>query len=415
MNILIKNTTVLDKNSIYHKKKVNIHIVNGKIKEIGNTNGDSKSKIIEDKNLHVSPGWFDIGTRLTEPGFEILDTIETLSDSALKGGFTGLAVFPNTNPVVDNKSIITSILNKSKNCKADIYPVGSITVGAKGSDIAEMIDMYKHGAVAFSDGKFPLAHSGVMSRALRYTSVIPTPVINHPEDMTISESGIINEGKMSVYLGVKGRPALAETMMLTRDIYLCQYNNSRLISHMITTSESVKLIKSAKRKNINISCTVSFHNLIEDESVLKNFDSMHKVLPPLRTKNDSNALIRGLKDNTIDAIVSNHYPLNIEDKRKAFFDAKYGAISLEYMFAILNTRLSGKLELDVLVDKISNKPREILGLEQITIEEGNKANMTIFSPDIEWTLTEDDIKSKSGNVPYIGEKLKGKVIYTINS
>ncbi len=414
MNILIKNATVLDKNSIYHKKKVNIHIVNGIIKEIGNTTGEKNSKIIDEKNIHVSPGWFDIGTRLTEPGYEILDTIKTLSASAMKGGFTGLAVFPNTNPVADNKSVITSIINKSKSFNTDIYPIGSITVGAKGTEISEMIDMYHHGAIAFSDGRYPVAHSGVMSRALRYSSILPCPIINHPEDMTISESGIVNEGKISVYLGVKGRPALAETMMLIRDINLCQYNESQIISHLITTSESVKLIKEAKRKNINISSTVSFHNLIENENALKEFNSMHKVLPPLRTKNDTNALLRGIKDNTIDAIVSNHYPLNIEDKRKAFFDAKYGAISLEYMFAILNTRLSDKLGLDILIEKISNSPREILGLEKVTIKEGTKANITVFSPDIEWILTKTDIKSKADNIPFLGEKLKGKVLYTIN-
>jgi dihydroorotase len=413
MNILIKNAIVLDKKSIYHKKRVNIHIVNGKIKEIGNTKGDAKSKVIDEKNLHVSPGWFDIGTRLTEPGYEILDTLETLSASANKGGFTGLAVFPNTNPVADNKSIITSIIDKSKNHKTKIYPIGAITIGNKGTDIAEMIDMYKNGAIAFSDGKYPLAHSGVMSRALLYTSNLPTPVINHPEDMTISESGIVNEGKISVYLGVKGRPVLAETMMLLRDIYLCEYNKSTIISHMITSSESVKLIKSAKRKNINVKSTVSFHNLVADETVLKDFDSMHKVLPPLRTKKDINALIKGLKDDTLDAIVSNHYPLNIEDKRKAFFDTKYGAISLEYMFALLNTRLSGKLELDILIEKISNSPREILGLKPVTIEEGNKANMTVFSPDMEWTLTKKDIRSKGDNIPFLEEKLKGKVLHTI--
>jgi len=414
MNILIKNATVLDKNSIYHKKKVNIHIVNGIIKEIGNTTGEKNSKIIDEKNIHVSPGWFDIGTRLTEPGYEILDTIKTLSASAMKGGFTGLAVFPNTNPVADNKSVITSIINKSKSFNTDIYPIGSITVGAKGTEISEMIDMYHHGAIAFSDGRYPVAHSGVMSRALRYSSILPCPIINPPEDMTISESGIVNEGKISVYLGVKGRPALAETMMLIRDINLCQYNESQIISHLITTSESVKLIKEAKRKNINISSTVSFHNLIENENALKEFNSMHKVLPPLRTKNDTNALLRGIKDNTIDAIVSNHYPLNIEDKRKAFFDAKYGAISLEYMFAILNTRLSDKLGLDILIEKISNSPREILGLEKVTIKEGTKANITVFSPDIEWILTKTDIKSKADNIPFLGEKLKGKVLYTIN-
>ncbi|HHH52410.1 MAG TPA: dihydroorotase [Bacteroidetes bacterium] len=414
MNVLLKNAQILDINSKYHKKKTNIHIVDGIIKSIGNTNGDKNSQIIESKNLNVSPGWLDIGTRLTDPGKENLDTIFSLSASAIKGGFTGLAVFPNTVPVMDNKSVIESILHKTKNTIVDFHPIGSITVGAEGKEISEMIDMHKHGAVAFSDGKNPLKHSGVISRALRYTSNLNATVINHPEDMDISESGIINEGKMSVFLGMKGRPVLAETMMLYRDLKLAEYNNSSLIAHMISSSESVKMIKTAKSKKHDIYSTVSFHNLVEDESVLKDFNSFHKVLPPLRTKADVNALIRGINNDAIDAIVSNHYQLDIEDKRKAFYDAKYGAISLEYMFGILNSRLNSKLKLEKIIEKISTGPRKILGLENVTIEQGQRANMTIFDPDIEWTLTESDIKSKSSNTPYLGYKLKGKVLGIIN-
>ena len=414
MNILLKNATILDNNSIYNKKKADIHIVNGKIKAIGNTSGDSNSQVIESPNLHISPGWLDIGTRLTDPGYENLDTIDSLSESALKGGFTGLAVFPNTKPVVDNKSVISSILEKAKKTNVDFYPIGAITVEAQGKEIAEMIDMYKHGAVAFSDGKNPLLHSGVMSRALRYTSTFKARIINHPEDMNITESGIINEGKISVYLGMKGRPSLAETMMLYRDIKLAEYNESSLVAHMISTTESVRLIKAAKSRKSDIYSTVSFHNLIEDETILKDFNSMHKVLPPLRTKTDVNGLIRGLKNNTIDAIVSNHYPLDIEDKRKAFFDAKYGAISLEYMFGLLNTKLDKKINIENLIEKISSGPRKVLGLPQIKIEEGQKANITVFDPDLEWTFNNQDIKSKSSNTAYIGCRLKGKVIGTIN-
>jgi len=414
MNVLLKNVTVLDKNSKFHNKRINIHIVNGKIKDLGKIKGDTKSQKIEGKHLCVSPGWLDIGTRLTEPGYENLDDLNTLSQSATKGGFTGLAVFPNTNPVVDNKSIISSILSKSTGILTDIYPIAAITNANNGMELAEMIDLYKHGAVAFSDGKTPLAHAGVMSRALNYSSNLPTPVINHPEDMTISESGILNEGKMSVYLGMKGRPALAETAMLQRDILLSEYNDANIISHMISTAESVKLVKAAKRKKIRIKATVSYHNLVADEEALKEFDSMHKVIPPLRTKKDNNELIKGLKDDTIDAIVSNHYPLDIEDKRKAFFDTKYGALGLENMFSTLNTKLRNKLPFEVFIDKISNKPREILGLPPVRIAIGEKANLTIFSPTEEFVFTEKDIKSKSSNSPFVGNKFVGKVIGIIN-
>lgn len=414
MNILIKNAVVIDKNSDYHNKEVNLHIVDGKIKKIGKTNGDEKSIIIKEKNLHISPGWFDIGTRLTEPGYEDLDDLNTLSSSASQGGFTGLAVFPNTNPVVDNKSVVISIINKAKEKIVDILPIGAMTTNNNGMDLAEIVDLYKHGAIAFSDGKKPMAHAGVLSRALRYTSNLPTPILNHPEDFTITESGIVNEGKMSVYLGMKGRPSIGETIMLQRDITLCEYNDSNLISHMISCSDSVKLLRAAKKRNLKINATVSYHNLVADEDDLKNFNSMHKIVPPLRTKNDNNALIRGLKDGTIDAIVSNHYPLDFEDKRKAFFDTKYGAIGLENVFSVLNSKLGNKISLDLLIDKLSNSPREILGLTANTIVEGNKANITLFSPDMEWKFTSKDIKSKSENSPFVGQKLLGKVIGVIN-
>ena len=414
MNILIKNAVVIDKNSSFHNKKVNIHIVDGKIKKIGKTDGDEESTIIKEKNLHISPGWFDIGARLTEPGYEDLDDLDTLSSSASQGGYTGLAVFPNTNPVVDNKSVVISILIKAKEKIIDILPIGAMTTNNNGIDMAEMIDLYKHGAIAFSDGKKPMAHAGVLSRALRYTIDLPTPILNHPEDYSITESGIVNEGKMSVYLGMKGRPSIAETIMLQRDITLCEYNDSNLISHMVSCSDSVKLIRAAKRKNLKINATVSYHNLVADEDDLKDFNSMHKVVPPLRTKNDVNALVRGLKDDTINAIVSNHYPLDLEDKRKAFFDTKYGAIGLENVFSVLNSKLRKKISLDVLIEKLSNAPREILGLKTNTIGEGNPANITLFTPDMEWKFTYKDIKSKSNNSPFVGQKLTGKVLGIIN-
>jgi len=414
MNVLLKNVTVLDKNSEFNNKKINIHIVNGTIKDLGKTKGDAKSQVVEGKDLCVSPGWLDIGTRLTEPGFENLDDLKSLSKSAAKGGFTGLAVFPNTNPVVDNKSVVSALLSKSSDYTIDIYPIAAITNSNNGMELAEMVDLYKHGAIAFSDGKIPLAHSGVLSRALNYSSNLPTPIINHPEDMNISEGGILNEGKMSVYLGMKGRPAIAEVAMLQRDILLSDYNEADLISHMISAGESVKLVRAAKRKKIKIKATVSYHNLVSDEEALKEFDSMHKVVPPLRTKKDNNELIKGLKDGTIDAIVSNHYPLDVEDKRKAFFDTKYGAIGLENMFSTLNTKIGNKISLETLIDKISNKPREILGLDKVTIAKGKKANLTIFSATEEFVFTPEDIKSKSGNSPFVGQKFVGKVLGIFN-
>lgn len=414
MNIVLKNAVILDKNSEWNRKKVNIHIKNGKIVNIGDFPLSLDIKTIELEGAFVSPGWFDIGTRLTEPGHESIDDIRSIMRSAVKGGFTGLAVFPNTDPAVDNKSIIQSIKSKSADLPVGFYPVAALSKGCKGTEMSEMIDLHTHGAIAFSDGKKPIAHPGLLSRVLRYTSMIPAPVINRPEDMDISENGIINEGKISVQLGLKGRPVLAELIMLIRDIALCEYNNAHMISHMISSAESVKRLRAARKSGINIDASVSYHNLVASDEVLMDFDSMHKVLPPLRTKADINALITGLKDGTIDAIVSNHYPVDVEDKKKAFYDAEFGSLGLESMFGILNYHLSSKLELELLIEKMSNGPRKILGLPLVEIKTGSEADLTIFTNDEISVFKESDIRSKSSNSAFINYKTKGNVIGTIN-
>jgi len=412
MKLLIKNVTILDKNSEWNNRKTDILIENDQIKEIKENIISQNCEILDLQDAFVSPGWFDIGTRLTDPGYESYDDMSSMSNSALRGGFTGLAVFPNTEPVNDNKSIVLGIINKSSNLPVDFYPVAAISKSCKGSELSEMMDLNVNGAIAFSDGKIPLLHSGLMSRALQYVTSIGVPIINHPEDAQLSENGVVNEGKMSAYLGMKGRPALAESLMLYRDISLCEYNNSHLISHMISCADSVKQINDAKKRKINVHATVSYHNLVATEDSHKEFNSMHKVLPPLRTKEDNNVLIRGLKDGTIDAIVSNHYPLDVEDKKKAFFDAKYGALGLETLFGILNNAAGEKIGLDTIIEAISNNPRTILGLPLTTISENSIANLTFFTDKGFSEIKADDIKSKSTNTPFVGAKTKGKVFGT---
>lgn len=412
MKLLIKNAVILDKNSEWNNKKSDILIENDLIKEIKENIDSQNCEILDLQGAYVSPGWFDIGTRLTDPGFESYDDMGSMSNSALQGGFTGLAVFPNTEPVNDNKSIVLGIINKSIHLPVDFFPIASISKSCKGTELSEMIDLHTNGAIAFSDGKIPLLHSGLMSRALQYVTSIGVPVINHPEDAQLSENGVVNEGKMSAYLGMKGRPALAESMMLYRDISLCEYNNSHLISHMISCADSVKQVNDAKKRKINVHATVSYHNLVAIEDNYKEFDSMHKVLPPLRTKEDNNALIKGLKDGTIDAIVSNHYPLDVEDKKKAFFDTKYGALGLETLFGILNNVAGEKIGLNTIIEAISNKPRAILGLPLTTIGNNSFANLTFFTDKGLSEIKNTDIKSKSSNTPFIGAKTKGKVIGT---
>ena len=415
MDLILKNVIILDKNSQFHNQKTDVFITNGIIKDIGKFKIPDDVFVTDLKGAYISPGWFDIGTRLTEPGFESFDDINTLSASAKQGGFTGLAVFPNTNPVIDNSSMITMVLTKSKDSAVSFYPVGALTKSNNGLEISEMYDMFNCGAIAFSDGKIPVAHAGVLSRALKYSSQLGTRIVNHPEDYTISESGVINESNISVELGLKGRPALAEKIMLIRDIHLAEYNDTPLVTHMISTSESVSVLKNAKKNKVQVFATVSYHNLVADETLLRSFDSNHKVMPPLRGKKDIDSLIKGLKDDTIDAIVSNHYPLDVEDKKKAFFDAKYGALGLESMFGLLYKKIGELLGKEKLIDKISNGPRRVLGLDEVKIEKDEPANFTIFNFDDEYVFTDSMIKSKSSNSPFIGKTLQGKVLGIYNN
>jgi len=414
MNLLIKEAMVYDKNSPFHLQLVDILINRSKIVEIGKNLSADKAKEIRSKNLCVSPGWLDIGTTLTEPGFEDLDDLGTLTESAAAGGFTALAVFPNTNPVLDNKGALDSLKFRSADKMVEFFPIASLTVGTEGMDISEMADLKEAGAVAFSDGKKSIQHAGVIKRAFRYTSTMDSMIVNHPNDKTLSETGIMNESAESAFMGMKGIPGLAEEISLHRDLQLCEYNDAKLLSHMITTRESVKLVKKAKQSDIKVSASVSFHNLVATDSKIRDFDSMHKVLPPLRTKADVNALIKGLQDGTIDCIVSNHTQIDVEDKKKAFYYAGFGALGLEQMFSVLNEKIANKLTLELLVEKLSHGPRQILNIPVPEINKGVEANLTLFDPEMKWTFKASDIKSKSKNAPFLGEELTGKVIGVIS-
>lgn len=414
MDCILKKITIVDDSNVFNGKTVDILIKNGLIEDIGNIEGEKSIPYYEFDKAFISPGWFDIGTRLTEPGYESIDDISSISRSASKGGFTGLAVFPNTNPPIDNKSQLSALLSKSNSEITDFFPVGCASKSNNGQELSEMYDLYSYGAVAFSDGKLPIAHAGLMSRALKYASQLPAPVINHPEDAQLRENGQVNESHVSVYLGLKGIPALAESMMLTRDILLAEYNDASLISHMISLGDSVELIKQSKKRGVKVDATVSYHNLISSEEELINFNSLHKVLPPLRNDKDIQKLVNGVKDGTVSAIVSNHYPLDEEDKKKAFYDTKYGALGLESMFGLLNLKLGKVLGIDVLIERISNGPRRILNIPPVKIQKGSLANLTIFDLESKGTFSNKDIKSKSNNSPFIGHPILGKVIGVIN-
>lgn len=416
MSLLLKNARIIDPQSPHNGKNVDILIENGVIKTIkAGIKTDRNIKTIESGNLHVSPGWFDMQANFRDPGFEYKEDLASGMSAAAAGGFTGVAVMPSTHPPVHTKAEVEYIINKTTaiTSPVQVHPVGCISHNLEGKDIAEMYDMHRSGAVAFSDDKKPVSNSGLLMRALLYSKNFNGLVISHCDDKSISQDGKMNEGVMNTRLGLKGIPALAEELMVARNIYLAEYTGSRIHFSSVTTTRSAELIREAKAKGLEVTASVNAHHLALDESLLEEFDTNYKVTPPLRTKADTEALRKALADGTIDAITSDHSPEDIENKEVEFDHAAFGILGLETAYALVNTN-RGKLRTETIVNRLAVRPREILNLEVPVIAEGEKANLTFFDPEMEWTFESKHIRSKSRNTPLIGTAFKGKVLGVYN-
>lgn len=415
MNILIKSARIIDPSSPYHQKIKDILIKNGNISKIEDQISNEKNvELIARDNLHVSQGWVDIHTNLRDPGFEYKEDIYTGISAAIAGGYTTLACSPSTYPSIHSKSEVEYVKNKAQNNIVDVYPIGSITKKLEGKEIAEMYDMMQAGAIAFSDGKRPIKNTGVLGIALQYASGINALIITHPEDNDLSPAGMVHEGINSTRTGLKGMPALAEEMMVSRNIELAAHFGAKIHFLAISTTRSVELIKTAKARGIAVTAGVNAYNLYLDDSYIETFDSNYKVNPPLRTKTDIEALIKGLQDGTIDVINSDHSPEDEESKIMEFDLAGFGIIGLETCFALANTCLSGKLSIEQIIEKISLNPRNILNLPIHPIKEGHSANITLFDPALKWTFAAADIKSKSKNTPFLNTAFTGKALGIYN-
>ncbi len=409
MQLLIKNITVLHPGSPHHRQTVDIFIQKGQITEIASGLQKIRVQEIDGANLMALPGLFDLGTTIGDPGLEHREDLRSATQAALQGGFTGLACLPNTSPSLHSKSEITYVRNFSKGNPVDILPMGAVSEDCAGKDLTEIYDMFASGAVAFTDGKNPIQNSGLMLRALLYVLPFDGIVINQPLDKSIAPGGQMHEGIVSTSLGMKGIPALAEELMLKRDIFLAEYSGSRLHILNVSTAGAVDLIKRAKAKGLKISASASVMNLVCDDSMVEGFDSNYKVMPPLRGREDMKALKAGLKDGTIDFITTNHSPLDEEAKNLEFPYAEFGAIGLESSFALSHTFLSKNFDLEKLVEQWAIAPRVLLKLPIPEIAKGAAANLCIFDPNEEWTFSTEDIASKSKNTPFIGWKLKGQI------
>ena len=414
MNILIKQAKVYDESSAFHLKTVDILIEGGLITEIKKSiSVKSGYKIIEEQGLAISQGWMDMQVVSCDPGFEHKEDLESLVKSAAAGGYTAVCVHNYNQPALHNKTQIEYILNKTQNKIVDVYPFGTITVNAAGKELAEMYDMKLSGALAFSDYKHPIKDAGMMMRALQYAANINSFISVHCNDESISGSGQMNEGETSTTLGLKGIPALAEELMLQRNIAILEYTGGKMHVATISTKGSVELIKKAKAAGLQITCGVAAVNLMLDDSVLADFDSNYKLNPPLRTKKDVMALRNALENGIIDVVVSDHLPQDTESKELEFDLAEFGMIGLQTSFSCALEGLKEK-GLEVLVNSLTVNPRQILGISNNSIAEGIKANLTLFNPNAQSILTAKNNHSRSNNSPFFNKSLVGKVVGVIN-
>ncbi|HEY0743561.1 MAG TPA: dihydroorotase [Chryseosolibacter sp.] len=412
MKILIQSPLILDPGSSFHQKEKNVLINNGRIEQIGEKNY-SADKVVKADGMLLSVGWFDLGTFIGDPGLEHREDLVSAAKVALAGGFTELAMLPNTQPSVQTKNELSYITRLNENRLLQIHAMASVTKNNKGEELTEMIDLHEAGAIAFTDGLKPIWHTDILLKALQYLQKFNGVLIDHPEDTWLNLFGQMHEGVNSTRLGLKGMPRIAEEIVIGKHIELLNYAGGKLHLSKISTAKSVELVRAAKRK-LKLSCDITAYQPLFDDSLLSDFDTNYKVSPPLREKADNDALIKGLKDGTIDVICSGHLPHDDESKNLEFDLAEFGIINLQTFGAHL-TALSKHVDWPTLITKVTAGPRQVLGIEVPTIDEGAKANLTLFDPDRTWVLDDRSNFSKSKNSPWFGKELKGKAVAVFNN
>lgn len=408
MNVLLKSATIIDPLSKHHLKNRDVLIENGIITKIApsiiNTNNIKEVKL---PNLHISQGWFDSSVSFGEPGFEERETITNGLKTAAHSGFTHVAVNTNTNPVTDNKSTIKYLKSEAEKNAVSLHPIGALTSKCEGENLAELFDMKNEGAVSFYDYKSPIKNPNLLKIALQYSQTFDGLIQSFPFEKSIAQNGMVNEEINSTKLGLKGIPSLAEELQIIRDLYILEYTGGKLHIPTISTKKSVSLIKEAKKKGLNVTCSVAINNLALTDEVLETFETNYKLLPPLRTPKDVKSLIKGLKDGTIDAVTSDHNPIDIEHKKIEFDHAYYGSIGLESSFGALNNLLATESAIELLTG-LKNE----FSIPTQIIEENSKADITMFNPNKEWTFSDAHILSTSKNAALLGCNLKG-IVYGI--
>ena len=407
MNILLQQVTIADPNSPHNGNKKDILIADGIINRIGDNISDDTTQKLNAADLVVSPGWVDIFAHACDPGYEYRETLESCANAAAAGGYTQLFVLPDTDPVVDNKTQVEYIKQKSGNLKINIHPLGAISKKREGKELSEMYDMRQSGAIAFSDGLQPIQHAGLFLKALQYVRSFSGVVIQIPRDKSINASGLMNEGIISTRMGLQGVPAIAEELIIARDIELLNYTESTLHITGVTTKKSVEIIKAAKDKGLHITCSVTPYHLFFCDEDLQGYNTNLKVNPPLRSRTDMLALRQAVKDGYIDCIATHHMPQDWDNKTCEFEYAKSGMIGLQTAYAAVQTILP-ELSSTQIVHLFSLNARKIFQLNKATIEEGKTAEFTLFSTKT-FMFNKEKNKSKSQNSAFINIPLNGNV------
>ncbi len=399
---------------------VNLWVKDGLIKHcsIDEADIDNETELIEGSELVAAPGFVDMHVHLREPGFEQKETIETGCEAAANGGFTEICCMPNTEPAIDNASVIEFIKSKAKNRLTTVHIAAAITQAREGKQLAPIKELNEYGAIYFTDDGDCIKDSTTMKLALDYTSIDKILLAQHCEDHSLTHNFAMNESRVSFQLGLKGYPTVAEEIILSRDIMLAEYcGNHRYHACHLSTKGSIDIMRIAKKRGQKLSCEVAPHHFSLTEEKLIAYDTNYKMNPPLRSKEDLEAIIEGIKDGTVDCIASDHAPHTLHEKDVEFEKAPNGIIGLESSVGIALTYLynAGHVGLERIIELMSTKPRQILNLPKIRIDKDEKANLTIFHPSEDWVLEKSSIRSKSKNTPFIGSKLKGKPKYAINN
>ncbi len=413
MKILIQSARIVSPSSPFHLKKKNVLIQNGRIAEIGDKNF-SADKVIEADGMILSTGWFDLGAFVGDPGLEQKEDLQTLTRAAMAGGFTEVSVLPNTQPTVQSKNEVRYLSGGNDNRLVQIHPMAAVTKGCKGEELTEMIDLKEAGAVAFTDGLYPVWHTDIFLKALQYLQKFDGLLIDHPEDVWLNKFGQMHEGLNSTMLGLKGMPRIAEEIAVRRNLELLGYAGGRLHFSRLSTAGAIELVKKARKKGMNVSCDVVAYQALLTDELIAEFDTNYKVNPPLRERADQDALLKGLREGVIDVIASGHTPHDDESKVLEFDMADFGMINLQ-TFASQLCQLSATIPWEDLIPKVTDNPRTLLGLPVPVIEPDAKANLTLLDPKAEWKFDEKSNESKARNSPWLGQTLTGRAVGVINN